>query len=142
MLSNHQKTSCRPVDPGALLEHDPASLRLYATEGAIMCKVLFAFAILQLATAASAQDGRMRATSQASVRITVSVAPRAWIPKSTVDRSQLCVATGRSFEVVLQESSAPVKWEATERKCAFGGTALRLSSKATSGIATILIRPE
>jgi hypothetical protein len=105
-----------------------------------MRPILAAVALLGLASPAGAEDGQIGSFSQGSVRITVSVAPRAWVSTSPGKVGTLCIATGGSFDIVSAADSSPVVWSPQEGNCSSNGTAVRLASASEDN--TILIRPE
>ena len=108
-----------------------------------MQKSFIALVLIASAPAAAmAQEGRLGASSQASVRLTVSVSPRVWLHTTTSEGGKLCVATGGRYELVVEQASTPLKWAGQKEACANGGSAVRFISGSSKGNATVLVRPE
>ena len=93
------------------------------------------------ATPADAEDGRIGSVSQGSVRISVSVAPRAWVTRSSTNSVDLCVATGGRFVLKAEEGSEALKWTTAAESCPSGGALMRVVSHG-GGTPTLLVSPE
>jgi hypothetical protein len=90
---------------------------------------------------AMAEDGRMASLSQATARITVSVAPRARITGLSNESLEMCVAIGRQFSLKAEEGSQPLHTTSAGESCAGSGTLVWIVSPSGS-TPTLLVSPE
>ena len=116
---------------------------MHWTKASGECAVrLFLFSLAALwSSAAFASDGQNGATSTASVRINVSVLPRAFQMVAAGERSRLCVAIGTAFALVDAQSGKSIQTHRESLKCAFGGDSLDVQEVA-KGLRLVLVRPE